>query len=123
MIELDERRRSLADQRAILDHQLAATRKLCSEQMNAHAVLHDLTAICERIRGRLDTASFADKQAILRLVVERIIVHDSSLEIHHVIPLHSPPPGRCDPTDGPSGRLRSNGVDAGAVDKASVISG
>ena len=37
---------------------------------------------------------FADRQAILQLVVERIIVHESSLEIRHVIPLHSPPPGR-----------------------------
>jgi site-specific DNA recombinase len=111
LTELGERRRSLADQRAILDQQLAATRKLRSEQVKAHAVLQDLTAFCERICGRLDTVSFADKQAILRLVVERIIVHDSSLEIHHVIPLHSPPPGRRDPADGPSGRLRSDGVD------------
>ena len=53
----------------------------------------DLTAFCERVRGRLDEASFDDRQAILQLVVERIIVHEGSLEIRHVIPLHSPPPG------------------------------
>ena len=72
-------------------------------------MLSDLTAFCDRIRGRLDEASFADKQAILRLVIERIIVNESSLEIRHVIPLHSPPPGR----EGPGredGRLRSDRV-------------
>ena len=36
---------------------------------------------------RLDEATFADKQAILQLVIERIIVGDGSLEIRHVIPL------------------------------------
>ena len=56
----------------------------------------DLTAFCARVRGRLDEATFADKQAILQLVIERIIVGDGSLEIRHVIPLRSPPPGRRD---------------------------
>jgi hypothetical protein len=46
------------------------------------------------VRGRLDGASLADRQAILQLVVERVIVHESSLEIRHVIPLHSSPPER-----------------------------
>jgi site-specific DNA recombinase len=74
-------------------------------------VLRDLAAFCERVRGRLDEASFADRQAILQLVIERIIVHESSLEIHHVIPLHSPPPGSESPAE-TDGRLRSDRVAA-----------
>jgi hypothetical protein len=42
-------------------------------------------------------------------VVERVIVHESSLEIRHVIPLHSPPPGREGPAQA-DGRLRSDRV-------------
>ena len=36
--------------------------------------LADLTAFCERVRGRLDEASLAERQAILQLLVERVIV-------------------------------------------------
>jgi hypothetical protein len=75
-------------------------------------VLDDLTAFCDRIRGRLEEASFADKQILSQLVVERIIVHESSLEIRHVIPLRSPPPGRDGPADEPDGRLRPDRVHA-----------
>ena len=108
--ELAERRRSLAEQRESLERLRSQQQKLRGEQVKAQAVLHDLTAFCDRIRGRLDEASFADKQTILQLVVERIIVGDGSLEIRHVIPLRSPPPGRNGPTNDPSGRLRSDRV-------------
>jgi site-specific DNA recombinase len=105
--ELAERRRSLAEQRQHLEQQCAWQQKLHREQVKAQAVLRDLTAFCERVRGRLDKASFADRQAILQLVIERIIVHESSLEIRHVIPLHSPPPGSQSPAEA-DGRLRSD---------------
>jgi site-specific DNA recombinase len=108
--ELAERRRSLAEQREGLERLRSQQQKLRGEQVKAQAVLHDLTAFCDRIRGRLDEASFADKQTILQLVVERIIVGEDGLEIRHVIPLHSPPPGRDRPADAPSGRLRSDRV-------------
>ena len=115
LAELSERRRSLAEQRRALEQQLAASAKLRREQFKAQAVLDDLTAFCDRIRGRLEEASFADKQIILQLVVERIIVHENSLEIRHVIPLRSPPPGRDGPADEPNGRLRSDRVHPAAL--------
>ena len=76
LAELGERRRSLAGQRHALEQQLAASEKLRREQIKARAVLDDLAAFCDRIRGRLEETSFADKQILLQLVVERIIVHD-----------------------------------------------
>jgi site-specific DNA recombinase len=115
LAELSERRRSLAEQRRALELQLAAREKLRREQVKARAVLDDLTAFCDRIHGRLEEASFADKQIILQLVVDRIIVHESSLEVRHVIPLRSPPPGRDEPLDDPNGRLRSDRVRAAAL--------
>src|SRR5690242_5488058 len=112
--ELTERRRQIAGQRHALERELERElerqRGLRGQRTRAQEVLADLTAFCERVRGRLDEASFADRQAVLQLVVERVIVHEGSLEIRHVIPLHSPPPGR----EGPSqadGRLRSDRVD------------
>jgi site-specific DNA recombinase len=107
--ELAERRCSLAEHRASLERQHVRQQKLRGEQVKAQAVLSDLTAFCERVRGRLGEASFADRQTILQLVIERIIVHESSLEIRHVIPLHSPSPGRGSFAE-PNGRLRSDRV-------------
>jgi site-specific DNA recombinase len=107
--ELHERRRQLADQRRALDLQIGQQRRLCDQRAKAQGVMTDLTAFCQRVRDRLETASPANQQALLQLVIERIIVHDGSLEIRHVIPLRSPPPGR-EAAAEPDGRLRSDGV-------------
>jgi len=105
--ELQDRRRQLADQRHALDLQLEQQRRLCDQRSKAQAVMTDLRAFCERVEIRLDDASFEDRQALLQLVIDRIIVHDGSLEIRHVIPLRSPPPGR-ESTADPVARLRSD---------------
>jgi site-specific DNA recombinase len=108
--ELTERRRQLAGQRHAFEHELGRQRDLRRQRAKAQEVLADLSAFRERVRGRLEEASFADKQAVLRLVVERVIVHDASLEVRHVIPLHSPPLGR-EGSLQTDGRLRSDRVD------------
>ncbi len=107
--ELTERRRQLDGQRCGLERQLEQQRDLRRQRAEAQELLLDLAAFCKRVRGRLDEASFAEKQAILQLVVERVIVHEDSLEIRHVIPLRSPPSGREDPPRA-NGRLRSDRV-------------
>ena len=107
--ELTERRWQLADQRRALGRQLDQQRGLRQQRAKAREVLTDLTAFCTRVRGRLDDAALAAKQAVLQLVIERVIVHDASLEIRHVIPLRNPPPGRDGPAE-PDGRLRSDRV-------------
>ena len=113
--ELRERRAQLAEQRKALEQQQAQQQRLRSEKARAQAVLSDLTAFCQRIHGRLHHTSVADKQAILQLVIERIIVHESSLEIRHVIPLRSPPAEPNDPTNTLNGRLRSDRVHPAAL--------
>ena len=114
LAELTERRRRLAEQRCGLERQLERQRDLRRQRAEAQEVLRDLAAFCERVRGRLDEASFAEKQAVLQLVVERVIVHEDSLEIRHVIPLRSPPPGREGPLQA-NGRLRSDRVRSASV--------
>jgi site-specific DNA recombinase len=112
--ELTERRQQIAEQRRALERQQQQQRLLRHQRAKAQEVVGELTAFCERVRERLDNASLADQQAILQLVIERIIVHDDSLEIRHVIPLHSPPPGR-DAAADPQGGLRSDGVHPAAL--------
>jgi site-specific DNA recombinase len=112
--ELTERRGRLIEQRRALDQQIETARALCQSRIKAQAMATDLAAFCARLHSRLDEASFADKQAVLQLVIERIIVHEDRLEIRHVIPLRNPTPGRPDtPTE--NGRLRSDRMNPTAL--------
>jgi site-specific DNA recombinase len=85
--ELSERRSYLAEERRGLEHQQQERGRLRQKGIQVEAIRSNLAAFCERIGTRLHEATFADKQAILQLVIERIIVGEGSLEIRHVIPL------------------------------------
>src|SRR4051812_3193515 len=89
-----------------------------------------MTAFCERVWSRLDEATLAERQRILQLLIDRVIVGEDSLEIRHVIPLgrlkaEPAGPGPTDPTGSGGGeggeseeeppiglgaRLRTDGV-------------
>ena len=112
--ELRERRHHLTERRRAVLAQQEQQVQLRREAAQAHQVLTDVRAFCERIRTRLNAASFEEKQAILQLVVERIIVGEDTLEIRHVIPLRGVPQepgGRVPPPPG----LRSDGVELAAL--------
>jgi site-specific DNA recombinase len=90
--ELGPRRRRIAERRSALTEQRDRQVRLCQEASNARAVLADLSAFCDRVRSRLDGATLAERQEILQLLIERVIVGEGSLEIRHVIPLRGGPP-------------------------------
>jgi site-specific DNA recombinase len=108
--ELAQRREELARRRAALVEQQGQQARLRQERARAQEVLVDLTAFCERLRSRLAEVTFEEKQAILQLLIERVIVRADTLEIHHVIPLSNPLPGPAPPDDPPIVQLRSDGV-------------
>ena len=108
--ELAHQRRALTEQRRIAESHYERQRRLCEQRVHAEAALASLTAFGERIRSRLHTASVTERQSILQLVVERIIVHDDTLEIQHVIPLRGPMPGSSTSVPAKLG-LCSDGVD------------
>jgi len=114
LAELSERRRHLADERLALERQQQERDHLRRQRVQAEAVRTSLEAFCDRIHARLNEATFADKQAILQLVIERIIVGDGRLEIRHVIPLRPPQPGRDSPGQ-PAPQLRTDRVQPAAL--------
>src|SRR3954453_3833064 len=116
LAELSERRQFLASERQALERQREEQARLRQQRLRAEAVRMDLAAFCNRIHARLDAATFADKQAILQLVIERIIVGNGRLEIRHVIPLRPPSqPSNNGPVQ-PIRRLRSDGVNNAGLD-------
>ena len=111
LAELSERRSHLTEERRSLERQQRERDQLRQKGLQAEAVRTNLVAFCERVGARLNEATFADKQAILQLLIERIIVGDGSLEIRHVIPLPPRPPSGSGGS-APESRLRSDGVEA-----------
>ena len=134
VIDLDElkrRREQIGVRRQMLTLQREQEQRLRCECQTAKDVWADLTAFCERVRSRLDEAALAERQRILQLLIDRVIVGEDALEIRHVIPLGrlKAEPANSDPTDpdgsgggggsepegtpsvGPGARLRSDGVE------------
>jgi site-specific DNA recombinase len=128
--ELKQRREQINSRKHLLSLQRDQEQRLRSERQTAKEVWADLTAFCERVRSRLDEATLAERQRILQLLIDRVIVGEDTLEIRHVIPLgrlKAEPASPCptDPTgsgggegDEPEGtapnglgaRLRTDGV-------------
>ncbi len=85
--ELKQRRLALAGRKQALTDQHAQQARLRAEQTAARAVGQDVRGFCDRIRSRLGEATLAERQRILHLLIERVIVGEDTLEIRHVIPL------------------------------------
>jgi hypothetical protein len=126
LAELKERREQIGGRRQILTAQREQQARLRAERQTAQEVWADLKSFCERVRSRLEETTLAEKQRLLQLLIERVIVGEDTLEIRHVIPLRrlepqaiapAPPDGPPEGS-GPAGappeeageRLRSNGV-------------
>jgi site-specific DNA recombinase len=129
--ELQQRREQIRGRRLVLTVQRDQEQRLRSERQTAKAVWADLTAFCQRVRSRLDEATLAERQRILQLLIDRVIVGEDSVEIRHVIPLGrlKAEPANPSPTDptgsgggegdepegptpsSPGARLRSDGVE------------
>jgi site-specific DNA recombinase len=113
LAELGQRRDLLTQRRHVLHEQREQQQRLRQQEVHAHAVLTDLTQFCTRIRRRLPAATLAEKQALLQLLIERIIVGTDTVEVHHVIPLHTDPTPVLQSASGTNiaiRRLRSDGT-------------
>jgi hypothetical protein len=91
IIELQERQAKIAQRRKALTAHYDQQAQLRRQAAQAREMLEDLKTFCGRINARLDDATFEEKQSILQLLIERIIVGEDTLEIRHVIPLDGPP--------------------------------
>ena len=108
--ELQERRSKIAQRREALGAQYEQQSRLRRQAAQAREVLEDLETFCGRINARLEDATFEEKQAILQLLIERIIVGEDTLEIRHIIPLDGPPRNSTGSVTPPESGLRSDGV-------------
>jgi hypothetical protein len=87
--ELKERRHQVQERRRALVAQGNQQSKLRAGRLVIQAVWKDLTAFRERVNTRLNELSGEEKQRVLQLIVERVIVGDETLEIRHLVPLRA----------------------------------
>lgn len=112
LAELKARRERIRGRRQVLTAQGDQEQRLQAERQAAKAVWSDLEAFCRRIRSRLDEATLAERQRVLRLLIERVIVGEDSLEIRHVIPMAARAGSRhAAPRRSPRGRVTLGGSD------------
>jgi site-specific DNA recombinase len=86
LAELQERRRRSADHQQVLRRRLGELQQQRREREQELRLLQGLEGFCASIRSALTEPSFAVKQNVLQLVVDRIIVEDTQLVIRHVVP-------------------------------------
>jgi site-specific DNA recombinase len=89
VIELDE----LRQRRELIQQQSHALRERVSEILRLRSgreqelrLLQGVEAFCASVRQSLKEPSFAIKQKVLQLVVDRVIVEGTKLTIRHVVP-------------------------------------
>ena len=109
--DLKGRRSAIASKRQALTAEHEQKARLRAERQAASEVIGELKAFCERVRARLESATLAEKQRFLQLLIERVIVGEDTLEIRHVIPLPGPKSGTSESgtPDGPSDETKSAG--------------
>jgi site-specific DNA recombinase len=116
--ELGQRRQKARQQREAVSARQKEQERQLQEAEKARALLLDLRSFCGRVCARLDAVTFAERQQLMQLLIERVIVGEDTLEIRHVIPLRRPPadaePKPIPPPDAEDG-LRSDGVHHAAL--------
>ena len=117
MPALQRRQQLLLDHIAELELQLAATGSRALSHADAAA---RITAFAHETASRLEAMTFAQRQQLLRTILEKVVVTGDRVELFFKIPL--PPPTQ---PRGPSprrngGRLRSERLDAVRIDDQCV---
>jgi len=84
--ELATRRQALEQQRLILETRLAELEQLAQQQAQQEALKADITEFCDHINSLLQSPTPEQKQQVLRLVIDHILVVNDQLIIKHIIP-------------------------------------
>ena len=79
-------RASLQRQQESLTIQQRELASLAQKQLDLSAVATSIEEFCGQARAGLANATFAQRRALVELLIDRVIVTDGEVEIHYVIP-------------------------------------
>ena len=86
LAELKERRERIEEHGRMLKRRLSEISEKRARREQEVRLLQGLEEFSESVRESLEEPSFETRQQVLQLVVDRIVVEDTKVVIHHVIP-------------------------------------
>ena len=85
--EYERRRQELTQKMQALANQEQQLSGEAEHQRELAGVAHSIDAFCHRVQQGLAHASFEQKRQLVMLLIDRVIVTDSQVEIRYVIPI------------------------------------
>ena len=90
--QFKEEMEKLRARRGVLERQQRDLERQRQEQVQAQNTLARLEAFCQRLSQGLTWLTFGEKQKLLRLVVDRIVVDGQHIRIEGIIPVEGHQP-------------------------------
>ena len=84
--EFERARRELAQRQASVAEQQRQLEVSIAQQQDLTVIAQGMEAFCAQIRAGLANATFAQRRALVELLIDRVIVTDGAVEIRYVIP-------------------------------------
>ena len=89
LAEYQRRRQDLEQRQAALDNQANQLRTQADRQKELAGLATHIEDFCRRVQIGLDSATFEQKRQLVELLIDRVIVTDSDVEIRYVVPTSS----------------------------------
>ena len=86
LAEFDRKRQGLSSHHESLVAQQRQLEAAARQRIELSAVANSIEVFCAKVRASLAHATFAQRRALVELLIDRVIVKDSEVEIRYVIP-------------------------------------
>ncbi len=106
--ELQKRRRLVDAKLDTLHREKELLEKMAGEQKQEGDIRRDLEEFRALVSDRAQHSSFEDKQKLMRMVLDKVVVKDWRVDVHYNIPLSRPATPREEKTCHPEGRESVN---------------
>src|SRR5712691_7242339 len=84
--EFERRRKEVAQSQHGLTQQLRQLDTQAQQHVNVAALSQGIEAFCQRLQPTLDKLTFAQRRQLVELLIDRVIVNDTQVEIRYVVP-------------------------------------
>jgi len=94
LAELQRKRQELDRRHTTLLTQQRQLNAAAGQRLELQAIAHGIEAFCQAVRAGLATATFDQRRQLAELLIDRVIVTDSDVEIRYVLPTSPEGPHR-----------------------------
>jgi hypothetical protein len=84
--ECERRRKEVTRTQQGLRQQLRQLDAQAQQHVNVAALAQGIEMFCQRMQPTLDNVTFAQRRQLVELLIDRVIVNDSQVEIRYVVP-------------------------------------